>query len=832
MPLTYQPFESLLTNVWHLSADEYRQLIQEYKKATFAANDCSMTWVHPIHPSFRTCLTLVVLHTNEVMGDQITDLLYESLFSARAAPTKVFSFKRSWSLWEKYFAPKLHAYRVKTSTEFVSLASSGPNHEEHWPAVAAEDDGRVVFFVQASDLPDLERELARRRGAGNSSEEEAMFVHRCVHFRTTASLTLAPTDSVNLTFLRPLVTHTLNLQCLDAVYPADQWIQEEKKQLASFLTRRRPSALDPLPLPPPLLPAPASRSPEWSPKRGRAEPVAVDPELRLILDEIGDVDIDGFGSPVAAAAVALVDPEIVHFASSSDNKKKQQAPTPRSTPFQDDPETMMQRCVTRSASITPTLAAMTATLRLSQDERLEYAKISRAELVVQRSALSDAGASLNDRANLELLLRDFFAAEDRSCGADSLDLFMDLKTLIPLVEMSPLVTVQYYNTDPDFFERWMFAVFLASRSFFHMLHMSGMKRDTYLCCSPRSIAATKLMVAPDVPYSSVCGGNVTWACVLCKEITPSETHVLPLVEKIMDRERDASLPEAISRARASRCSICMRSLTDYLADDKQLCVETVPFWNTLMFAQVSCLCLERDFCLACLAKQFACANLRSDSATKHERDQKTICLCHAPNAADLAHFNVLTRGRFASSSVLMNMQLRLCYLWFRQLRHCAQPVSYRNVILWLYLPGLKEEPFVTASFRNGEIMSALDLAVNASPSSDDRVTEIQFCACLSEEDIMAAIEDGADTFLSSESGTRLRVVCCRLPAADTPDVSSVLARLRARLVRRPVLALVTSDQVLRLDAARVQELYAPFEFDTEKTVLYGRCTTTGALLAF
>ena len=197
----YIPFSSLVNTIWWLSDDQYHRFVSKWRDPSSSISS-SLCWYHPIHPCFWTCFTLVVLHSNQVMGDVATELLYDSIFKSavhrQMCSPKVFAFKQSCSLFSQDLQPQ--AYRVYSSTEFIPIRYQSTDNttsfsmccNESWPVSTTDEHGRVLFFVSIDDVESMEREFETRRKS-TMNGPECMFVHRCIHVKVATPDSREPT---------------------------------------------------------------------------------------------------------------------------------------------------------------------------------------------------------------------------------------------------------------------------------------------------------------------------------------------------------------------------------------------------------------------------------------------------------------------------------------------------------------------------------------------------------------------------------------------------------------------------------------------------------------
>lgn len=509
-------------------------------------------------------------------------------------------------------------------------------------------------------------------------------------------------------------------------------------------------------------------------------------------------------------------------------------------------------------SVTPTLAALTA-LSLTKKERLELAFEKHYDLSHRSATVFPDLSVFHEKSNLEMLLRSFFALQSKfQRNVDSLDAFVDLDLIIRLVRLTPMVTARFYNSDSAFYEKWNFAVFLASRSFLHALYSCGFKQDTIFDSPPHSRVGKTLMLDHETSYYQFCSSDTsTWTCSCCNEVVKRQElvnsgHALPNVAMICKRQLKMSLDikEEQLVLPASRCWICCTSLEDYQEydnddddDDPLFRLRTFPYYNTLLFAQMACKCLKREYCIACLAELQLSANCKSDHSTTYS-ESDCWCLCLSSSAGDDSHFNVLTRGPYAASSVLTAMQLRLCYVWFQQMMMQQQQrkgdhnnAHYRNVMVMLYSPEEDEETMLTDCFGNSHVIPINEMCVSMDDlPADAKVTEMEFRMCLNADALVRSMEEDAEGCVSSEQGNRLRVLCCRVsPEECVPQhyLNVACQRVSQSLQTRPLLSITCTDNVLRMHSSVMNDIslaFHPMDDASPRCLLYLRCMVTGKMM--
>lgn len=969
----YSPFSSLINSVWTLSEQEYHRFVNQWKDPS-SSLAASLAWFHPIHPCFRTCFTLVVLHTNQVMGDGATELLYSSIFQSASlrqmGHPRVYAFKQSMALFSQKMTPQ--AYRVQTSTDFVPLQfhqeSTG---SETWPVSSTDERGRVIFFVSLSDLPSIEQEFARRRKSVQN-EDEFMFVHRCIHVKVGGSANERTITTMNnhaspCKYFTPLVTHFLVMRSWNDLSPfpdtlsgSEAWIQREKKELEKLELQQVSAAvvvessnLDHAVI---IDQETLNVLMQDDEDHDHVQQVAVSDhvvqetseinhvELRELLDDILPDDeedhqqlhvgIDVMDSSLATGGsnlqndahddsfnISVSEIEIDAIQGSqptSDTDKHSEIddhwnlssihPVGHSGFYNldfmdecddDEEDEHLKRKDERSPKevnddsakktsgvVTPTLIALTA-LTLSREHRRDLAGEKYVALTTHDESVMPDWKVFQNRTNLESLLRSFFMLQTKFArNLDSLDVFDDLKLISQIVQLTPFVTITYYESDSEFYEKWNFALYLASRSFFHVLHSSGFKEDRYLSCDPESVAGQQLMLDLSTSYSQFCcDSDKSWECLLCRAKVSQENqaqvdHVLPHVDSIVHRQREMSedIRQEQTSIPASCCCVCRVSLQDYIPsfdscldddcsqegkngivredidnpEDAELsnindmrmkremsfCLRTFPYYNTLAFAQLACKCLKRDYCLACLAEVHLTANVKSDLTTPYE-ESECWCLCLTSSPDAMNHFNVLTRGKYAASSVLTNMQLRLTYVCFRQMITSSYVVSkkFRNVLVWMYNPESDHETYLTELLQGDRHVCSVndDLAIDID-RIQHRVQEVEYRLCLTSKDVEEGLQTDSDDLLSSERGTRLRVLCCRMlfhePLSSPHYVAWACASVADSLVQRPILGITCTDNVMRFSSSSFEEMCTSISTVRASSFmsLFMRCTLTGKMI--
>jgi hypothetical protein len=875
----YYPFSLLMNTIWWLTPNLFQQFTEAILKKQPALSSSKLTWTHPLFYSHQTCFSLVVLHGMKVRADPTTEVLYNSILmtanNESLKPPKLFAFECCQAT--PFTPERMNAYSVLSSRNFQLLSYDiGSKNELEWPVTTVQKLGRVIYVVSDKDLSSLERELEARRKLclpNETSETSCMFVHRCVHVHIAQKNDFAPTivstyanpnakllfdDMIGQpTYFYPLVTHQLTIRDIGDIAPFPDspdgrgcWFQTETNELMHLLKELEglESEISCPPTPDHIFAnresdvgmtleesiLTATHTPERTGAVGIAEPdIGLDESDWQFLQRTPIIYSNASPTfPDVFPAIPFASPTGSSSASSAYLVVPTNSPIPQSYP---SPRTLdatihgIANCSFFEQEPLPPA---------SLEERLSLAEHCHGRLVRQTDCeryWTDDQHTLHEFLRMFYQRGELLSTHDQ---VDTLDVFFDIESIQYMIRVTPHVVVQYFFQDQTFFDQWMFALYLASRSFFHSLHSIGCKREGSLSCGKDSLFAHELQLCPSTTYQEICtGAKSTWTCQMCD----GKDHLLPTPPSIGERQLQAS-----DTKETSQCAICFRSMSCYLpqfqhsyqqflkenraaeSSEKENGEEeaeeifyrdVLPWCDSLMYCQLSCRCLKRDQCLMCMISLHAAANMTPDF---QEVEEPHWCLCLQHQAADSTHFNVLTRGQFASADKMVNFHLRLTYWWFVQMRSYLQrretTKPYSNVIL-LAISSAYEERLLPGYCRVDPISidDTLCVCYDLLPESDS-ARNMKFSFYTDSSQMGAAFSE-----LDSETAKNVIQVWC-FRVQDTWVAPLIQEQVKA--VGRPLLAVTVTDYVMNTHVDDVAALYKQLQ---HSEVLFCRNTMDGKI---